>query len=228
MWRRPASSSPNQTMLELSAGFPRISSGTRLSFGARTSEIFHFNSSGAPGMNSRQSCNNRVISSRRQYELASNTEVNGCSRTSNSVTTPKFPPPPRNAQQSSEFSPSFARISDPSAVTNLKPTTLSHDSPSRRVSQPVPPPSTRPPAPVCETTPAGNTRPCCCVAVSTLPRRHPPPNFARRETSSTSTLRSRDKSITNPPSQLPKPARLCPPHRTAVRTPASCACRTMS
>jgi len=79
---------------------------------------------------------------------ASTTEVRGCSFNSNSVTTPKLPPPPRKAQNKSGFSLALARTTEPSAVTRVNPSTLSQDNPNRRVSQPVPQPRISPEAPV--------------------------------------------------------------------------------
>ena len=108
----------------------------------------------------------------------------------------------------------------------MNPSTLSQDNPNRRVSHPVPPPRISPAAPVCETTPAGKTSPAFCVAVSIDPSRQPPANLARRASGSTVTCRILDRSITRPPSQVLKPARLWPPQRTAVRIPASEAART--
>ena len=46
------------------------------------------------------------------------------------------------------------------------------------------------------------------TAASTVPRRHPPANRARRASASTRTCLIRERSITRPPSQVPKPARL--------------------
>ena len=67
-----------------------------------------------------------------------------CSWNSNSVTTPKLPPPPRTAQNRSGFSSAAARRILPSAVTTWTDKTLSRLSPCRRVNQPIPPPRVRP------------------------------------------------------------------------------------
>jgi hypothetical protein len=186
--------------------------------------MFHFRSCGASGMTSRHSSRRRRISFSGVNPSANTTPVSRCKRTSNSVTTPKLPPPPRRAQNRSAFSSALARTTELSAVTSVKPSTLSQESPKRRVSHPVPPPRTSPAAPVCETTPDGNTNPACCVAVSTDPSRQPPLNRARRRTGSTMTSRMRERSITRP-SHVLKPARLCPPHRMAVASPISRAAR---
>ena len=78
---------------------------------------------------------------------------------SNSVTTPKFPPPPRIAQNRSGFSDAEATRTSPSAVTTRAETRLSIVSPPMRDSQPIPPPRVSPPTPVCPTTPAGTASP---------------------------------------------------------------------
>src|SRR5215469_6196421 len=174
--------------------------------------MFHFNSSGASAMKSLQKPSSRRISEDRPS--ASTTEVSGCNRTSNSVTTPKLPPPPRKAQNKSAFSLALARTTELSAVTSVNCSTLSHDNPNRRVSHPVPPPRIRPEAPVCETTPEGKTSPALCVATSTDPNKQPPANRARRTSGSTTTCRMGERSITRPSHEL-KPAKLCPPQRTA-------------
>ena len=170
----PRSGSPNHTAVWLSTGRPRASTGTLGESGARRRLRFHFNSSGASGINSRQTRRTPKMSSPVQRPLPMSTEVNGCKFNSNSVTTPKLPPPPRSAQNSSEFSVALARTREPSAVTSVKPATLSQESPNNLVSQPVPPPKISPEAPVCDTTPAGNTRPAAWVAVSIEPSRQPP------------------------------------------------------
>ena len=94
--------------------------------------------------------------------------------TRSSVTTPKFPPPPRSPQYSSVFSSADARTRSPSAVTSSNDTTLSQDRPCSRASQPIPPPKVSPPTPVCETLPAVVASPCGWVAASSAPSRAPP------------------------------------------------------
>ena len=54
----------------------------------------------------------------------------------NDVTTPKLPPPPRSAQNRSGFSLSDAVTMRPSASTTSASTTLSHESPYLRRTQP--------------------------------------------------------------------------------------------
>ena len=145
---RPASGSPVQTSELLATGRPRSSTGT---FSCMRSEAQinvplqverRFGHEVSPAF--QQPANISLGTS----PSASTTEVSGCSFTSNSVTTPKFPPPPRKAQNKSGFSFELARTTEPSAVTSVNPSTLSHDNPNRRVSHPVPPPRISPEAPV--------------------------------------------------------------------------------
>ena len=60
-------------------------------------------------MKSLQYSSSRRISDSEDSPSASTTEVSGWSFTSNSVTTPKLPPPPRKAQNKSGFSLELAR-----------------------------------------------------------------------------------------------------------------------
>jgi hypothetical protein len=88
---------------------------------------------------------------------------------SNSVTTPKFPPPPRIPQKRSGWSSGLARTTSPSAVTTSADRRLSIVRPNRRISRPTPPPNVGPPTPVCETTPEGTHQPvflCCLIDLS--------------------------------------------------------------
>src|SRR5947199_1672124 len=222
----PVSGLPVQTKELLATGRPRSSTGTFSLCAARRRLMFHFKSSGASAMKSRQNSRSRRMLDSGHSPSASTTELRGCSLTSNSVTTPKLPPPPRRAQNKSELFTTSARSREPSAVTSVKASTLSQDNPNLRVSHPVPPPRTRPPAPVCETTPEGKTRPAFWVAVSIDPSRQPPAKRARLASGSTATCRMRERSITMPPSQVLNPARLCPPQRTAVSSPVEEAART--
>src|SRR5579862_5348093 len=180
MYAAAASESPVQIKELLPTGHPRSPAGTLDVCGARRRSIFHFRSIGASGMKSRQHSSRRRMPAFSHNPCDSTTELSGCSLSSNSVTTPKLPPPPRNAQYKSEFSFSLQRTSEPSAVTTSAPTTLSQDNPNRRVSHPVPPPKISPEDPVWETTPDGKTSPAFCVALSIDPRRQPPETLARR------------------------------------------------
>ena len=64
------------------------------------------------------------------------------------MTTPKLPPPPRSAQNSSGFSSALARACVPSARTTSASIRLSIVSPCLRERWPMPPPRVRPPTPV--------------------------------------------------------------------------------
>ena len=73
-----------------------------------------------------------------------------------------------------------ARTRRPSAVTSSTARRLSIVKPCLRCSRPMPPPSVRPPTPVCETTPTGQTSPCACAATSSSPSNAPPATRAVR------------------------------------------------
>ena len=90
----------------------------------------------------------------------------------------------------------------------------------------MPPPSVRPPTPVCETTPTGQTSPCACAAVSSPARCEPPPTRAVRASGSTSTPRIAARSITIPSSHVERPGMLWPPQRTATTSSCSRAKRS--
>ena len=92
---------------------------------------------------------------------------------SNSVTTPKFEPAPRTAQNRSGFSDSLAVTNSPSAVTNSTDSSWSIVSPYLRINQPMPPPRVNPASPVVVTMPAGTANPNGWVAWSSSPRRTP-------------------------------------------------------
>ena len=144
-----------------------------------------------------------------------------CSWNSNSVTTPKFPPPPRSPQNSSGFSSAEARTTSPPAVTTSQETRLSQDRPCSRASQPMPPPSVSPPTPVCETLPAVVASPCGWVAASSAPSKAPPWTHARRRSASTRTAPIGVRSIISPPSGTASPTTLWPPQRTPISRPSS-------
>ena len=115
----------------------------------------------------------------------------GCSANRNEPTMPKFPPPPRRAQNRSGCSLADASTISPSAVTTSACTRLSTLSPCLRMSQPMPPPKQRPPTPVWLTMPPVVARPCACVSWSTSPHRAPPWTKAMPSTGSTETARHR-------------------------------------
>ncbi len=77
------------------------------------------------------------------------------------VITPKNAgPEPRAAQNRSAFSVSEAWISSPPGVTTSIPTTFSQPQPQRRLFQPWPPCSRKPPRPTDSQCPPVNMRPC--------------------------------------------------------------------
>ena len=88
----------------------------------------------------------------------------GCSLNSKRVTTPKLPPPPRSAQNSSGFSVALATTCLPSAVTTSADSRLSTVRPCLRDSQPKPPPSVSPATPVVELMPSGVASPKACAS----------------------------------------------------------------
>lgn len=69
------------------------------------------------------------------------------------VATPKFPPPPCSAQNSSAFFVSSAISNRPSAVTSSTEISASHASPNFRSSHPDPPPRVSPATPVVDARP---------------------------------------------------------------------------
>src|SRR6185503_6168 len=152
--------------------------------------------------------------------------VVGWRRKLNSVTTPKLPPPPRRPKNRSGFSDAEARTVRPSAVTTVYLSTLSQASPHRRASQPIPPPSVRPPTPVWDTLPAVVARPCGSVARSSERRSAPPPTVARFAAGSTVTEPIGVRSIITPPCGTDRPRMPWPPHFTAMSRSRSRACRT--
>src|SRR6202021_2331029 len=74
------------------------------------------------------------------------TVCTGCPLNKNDVTTPKFPPPPRTAQNKSEFSFALAVTNRPSASTISTASRLSIVNPCRPVKYPTPPPLVPPAA----------------------------------------------------------------------------------
>ena len=111
----------------------------------------------------------------------------GCAWNVNAVTTPKLPPPPRSAQNSSACSDSFAVTIDPSASTTSASTRLSSARPQVRTIQPMPPPRVSPPTPTLTVSPELIASPCGCRASAIGPQVAPPPMRTRAVASSTST-----------------------------------------
>ena len=142
--------------------------------------------------------------------------LTGCILNVNDVTTPKLPPPPRSAQNSSGFSSAEARTIEPSARTTSASSRLSMVRPPERAMCPMPPPSVSPPTPVVPMMPQGTAPPASCVAASTSFQTQPPPTRTVRAAASTSMLLIPARSMTTPSSQTPRPPPLWPPPRTAI------------
>ena len=206
---------------------PTSSGGIHGTSPARRRKLVHSSSSRAAGSAiASRPCSITARACSSGWKVARMTSSDsGCSANSNSVTTPKLPPPPRRAQNRSACSSADVRRMPPPAVTTSAASRLSMVRPYRRISRPTPPPRVSPPAPVCETTPAGSTRPCSGVARSTSPSSAPPPTQARRACGSTRTWLSARRSITRPPSQALCPGIEWPPARTAMSRPSARAWR---
>src|SRR5215469_9430656 len=177
-------------------------------------------------MNSRYHFITSAASSRFQSIGPAQTVLTGCASNRNEVTTPKFPPPPRIAQNRSAFSSALATTKLPSASTISTESRLSIVSPYFRVRWPIPPPRVRPATPVLETMPDGTASPKAWVAWSTSRHLHPAPTNTVREEGSTLTYLMGARSITRPSSQTPRPAALWPPPRTDTRKSLALAIRT--
>ena len=74
----------------------------------------------------------------------------------------------------------------------------------------MPPPSVSPPTPVVEMKPLGVASPKGCVAWSTSPQVQPPSTRTVRAGRSTRMPFMRERSITSPPSQTPRPGAVVP------------------
>src|SRR5208337_2481805 len=89
-------------------------------------------SRGAPAMKSRKYRRTSAASSHSNSMSPAKISPTGWRRNSNSVTTPKFPPPPRSAQNRSGYSVSLAVVMWPSARTTSADSKLSQDRPRAR------------------------------------------------------------------------------------------------
>src|SRR5215469_9232623 len=181
-----------------------------------------FISSGACVMNSLYHFITSAASSSFQSIGPAQTVCTGWPSNKNDVTTPKFPPPPRIAQNKSGFSLALATTNLPSASTRSAASRLSMVRPYFRVRCPSPPPSVKPPTPVVEIIPDGTANPNACVAWSTSPQVHPPPTRTVFVVGSTCTYLMRERSMTRPSSHTPKPPALWPPPRIDTFTPCCC------
>ena len=130
----------------------------------------------------------------------------GCSGNSKLVTTPKLPPPPRNAQNRSGFTVAPTWCNWPSARTISTPVSASTDIPKARVIQLNPPPSVRPATPVVELMPIGAVSQNACVSRSKSASVASRLTQAFRPAGSTVTERICDRSISSAPSATALPA----------------------
>jgi hypothetical protein len=103
------------------------------------------------------------------------------------TTSPKLPPPPRSAQKSSGSLSALAVTSVPSASTTSADTRLSMASPTRGVSQPMPPPRVSPPIPVSGCVPSGAAKLWGLSALSTSAIFAPPSAVTTMRSGSTMT-----------------------------------------
>src|ERR1700704_1727438 len=76
-WRRPSSGAPTQITDSLATCRPWIFAGKSSVSGASRNEKLHFKLSGACGINSRQYCKTRVISSPKHTPVPNKMEFNG-------------------------------------------------------------------------------------------------------------------------------------------------------
>ena len=90
----------------------------------------------------------------------------------------------------------------------------------------MPPPRVSPPTPVVEMMPPVVASPNGYAAAFRSPQVAPPETRAVRASGSTRTPRMADRSMTTPPSHVPKPGTLWPPPRTATVIALSAAKRT--
>ena len=145
----------------------------------------------------------------------------GCRSNSNSVTTPKLPPPPRRPQSRSAFSSALALHDAAVGGHDLgRRAGSAQVTPYSRSSQPLPLPSVSPPTPVSDTRPPVTASPCSCVAASTSAPRAPPWTRAvrasgrpRRRSSARGRSRSRRRRCCSPGSSA---------RRRAPRRPGRC------
>src|SRR5271166_3235861 len=128
----PAPWSPVQHDTTVRNGSPTRFSGMIGSGGAKCQEGNPPYSRGAPAMKSRKYRRTSAASSHSNSMSPAKISPTGWRRNSNSVTTPKFPPPPRSAQNRSGYSVSLAVVMWPSARTTSADSKLSQDRPRAR------------------------------------------------------------------------------------------------
>ena len=138
----------------------RAALGDPVSAGAVRNTNASDSSSGASDITSRKRRSSSAARARgKTARPAITSGPTGCSRSSSAVTTPKLPPPPRSAQNSSGCSSADARIGSPLAVISSTARMLSTVRPCLRSSQPEPPPSASPATPGARHAPADGGEP---------------------------------------------------------------------
>ena len=141
----------------------------------------------------------------------------GTVRSVSSVTTPNWQPPaPRKAQNSSAWRCSSQSTTRLSASTTCAATSWSQVRPCLRPRIPSPPPSTSPAIPTVGPQPAAIATPCGSSASYTSPSRAPAPIVATPSPTTTPLIGATSISI---PSVDERPAKQCPPERTASSSP---------
>jgi len=152
----PGSGSPTYRAAMASTRLSCSSGGTNGSGGAVISTHAIDSSSGAASAQSRHPRSASGAGSIGNIiSPASTIGPSRCRRNSNSVTIPKFPPPPRTPQNRSGCSSALARKTPPSASTTSAEIRLSQANPYFDELQPYPPPRVNPPIPVVVTRPPG-------------------------------------------------------------------------
>lgn len=120
---------------------PRNGAGTSSMSGTCRTRNDVVTASGALGAHSAQRLRTRCESFQSQTSQPAYADSIGNSRISSSVTTPRFPPPPRSAQKRSGLWSALAWVISPSATTSTTSVRLLVAMPSSRANQPIPPPS---------------------------------------------------------------------------------------
>ena len=138
---RPASSVPRNAALTIANERPRTGSGTSGSGGKWMMFAHEVISSGRPSSSAVHVRRTSVVRSKPKNSAPAYSSRTGTTANSSAVTTPKFPPPPRSAQNSSGSCAASVRTRWPSAVTISIAVTALVCSPCLRASQPTPPPS---------------------------------------------------------------------------------------
>ena len=222
--RSPACTSPAWTSIAITTGRPWCSGAMNGSGGAGITLAIVVSSSGAASASTRKEAITSGVAGRKSSPPT--IWPTSCRRNFSRVATPKFPPPPRSAQNRSGWLSASARSSSPSAVTTSAASRSSMVMPCLRTRNPIPPLSVIPPTPTVPASPKPVARPCSPAAAVYSPAVRPVSAQAVRLSASISSPRIADRSSTIPPSETPWPAGLWPPLRTASSDPVSRASET--